>query len=171
VFAAVSLLQAAEPPRIENRRLAWTDFRGEPEANSPYDAYTYWSVHYSYDAPTPEGGGYRINVRVWNQLDDRSWVKPHVPRSPLSAELLNHEQGHYMLGVLCALEFKKASSERLFSPRYRVEIQDLFDQVLKKYVELEKAYDAETGHMRNRPGQSAWDRRLALLVSERWADR
>jgi len=171
VLVAASAVFAAEPRQIENRKLVWSDFRGHPEVGKPYDAYTYWSVHYSYDAPTREGAGLRVIVRVWNQLEDRSWVKAHVLRDPKNGDLLNHEQGHYTLGVLCALEFKKAASGRLFGPQYHGEIRSLFDQVLKKYVAMEEDYDIETRHMRDRAAQRAWDRRLAQMVSECWADR
>jgi hypothetical protein len=171
VLAASSLVFTAEPRQIENRRLTWTDFRGTPETDRPYDAYTYWSVHYSYDAPTRDGDGFRLIVRVWNQLDDRSWVKAHVLKDPNNGELLDHEQGHYTLGVLCALEFKKVASRNVFGAHYHVEIRSLFDQILNKYVDLEKVYDAETGHMWNREGQKAWDQRLARMVNERWGDR
>ncbi|NWJ40235.1 MAG: hypothetical protein HXX12_04600 [Geothrix sp.] len=176
-FAALCLLIAAplmaadEHRQIENRRLSWTDFRGVPEADKPFDAYTYWTVHYRYEAPVREGDGFRITVRVWNQLGDRSWVRPHALRGARSAELLNHEQGHYTLGLLCALEFKKAATERRFGPRPQVEIRDLFDQVLRKYVDLEKTYDAETQHMRDRAAQRTWDQRLAQMVGERWVER
>jgi len=170
-LAAVVLVQAAEPRQIENRKLTWADFQGVPEAGSPYDAYTYWFVHYRYDAPKRDGDGYRIEVQVWNRLGERSWVKPQAQPGAYGAELLNHEQGHYTLGVLCALAFKKAVSARVFSQDYPAEIKALFDQVLKTHLELEKAYDAETRHMRNRAAQGAWDRRLETLVSERWADR
>jgi hypothetical protein len=171
IWAATSLVIAAESRQIENRQLTWADFKGEPEADSPYDAYTYWSVHYSYDAPTLDGDGFRVVVRVWNQLDSRSWVKPRVKADPSTAALLDHEQGHYTLGVLCALEFKKVASGRRFGKHYHAEIRDLFDQILKNYVDMEKRYDAETLHMRNPAAQQTWDRRLAQLVSERWADR
>ena len=171
LWAATTLVVAAEPRQIENRQLTWADFRGEPEAESPYDAYTYWSVHYSYDAPTRDGDGYRVSPRVWNQLDGRSWVKPRVKEAPVSTALLDHEQGHYTLGVLCALEFKKLASTRRFGKHYHAELRDLFDQVLKKFLDLEQRYDAETRHMWDRAAQREWNQRLARMVSERWADR
>lgn len=166
-----SLAPAAEPRQIEARRLTWADFQGRPDPGSPYDAYTYWSVQYAYDAPVREGEGFRVAVRVWNRLGERSWVKPHVLQDPTSAELLNHEQGHYTLGLLCALTFKKAVAERRFGKDYHAEIRRLFSETLATYVTLEKTYDAETRHMRDRAAQKAWDQRLARMVEERWADR
>jgi hypothetical protein len=171
LLATASLAWAAESPQIENRKLTWTEFQGQPEADSPFDAYVYWSVHCSYDAPMREGDGFRVPIRVWNQLDARSWVKPQVHLNQQKAELLNHEQGHYTIGVLCALEFKQAVSGRIFDGNYHAEIRRILDHVQQKYLALEKAYDAETSHMRDEARQAFWDRRLAQLVSERWGNR
>ncbi len=161
----------AQQPQIENRRLTWEDFRGQPAAGSPFDAYTYWTVRYRYEAPRREADGLHIVFRVWNQLGERSWVKAHTPREHVKADLLNHEQGHYTIGVLCALEFKQTASARRFGENYDAEIRGLFDEILKKYLTLEKAYDAETRHMQDRERQKAWDLRLARMVEERWGDR
>lgn len=89
----------------------------------------------------------------------------------MNGELLNHEQGHYTLGMLCALEFKKAASGRRFGVHYHAEIRSLFGQIQQKYLEMEQAYDAETRHMLDHAAQQAWDQRLARMVSERWPDR
>jgi hypothetical protein len=171
LLAAVPLVWAADSQQIENRKLTWGDFRGTPEPDRPYDAYTYWSVQYSYDAPTREGDGYRLVVRVWNVLGERSWVNPKVLKDPKNADLLDHEQGHYTLGVLCALEFKREASRRRFGAHYHAEIRGLFDQTLNKYLDLEKAYDSETRHMLDRAAQHSWDQHLARMVSEHWGDR
>lgn len=171
VLTAATLAVAAELPQIENRKLTWEEFRGKPEAGSPFDAYVYWSVHCSYDAPKQEADGFRIPVRVWNQLDARSWVKPQVLLSPMKAELLNHEQGHYTLGVLCALEFKRTISGRRFDANYHAEIRRILDRILNKYLDIEKVYDAETSCMRDPVRQTFWDLHLARMVSERWGDR
>ncbi|MCE1205193.1 MAG: hypothetical protein LWW79_11370 [Holophagaceae bacterium] len=171
LLAATLPMAAGETRQIENRRLSWADFRGVPEADKPFEAYTYWTVHYRYDAPIREGDGFRITARVWNELEERSWVRPGALRGARSTELLNHEQGHYSLGLLCALEFKQAVTERRFGPRHSLEVKDLFDQILRKYVDLEKRYDAETRHMSDRVAQRAWDQRLAQLIAERWPSR
>ncbi|WLT32782.1 hypothetical protein [Geothrix sp. PMB-07] len=156
---------------IENRRLVWEDFKGTPDAASPYDAYTYWSVRYTFDPPQRTATGLRIRFHVSNRLGERSWVKRGTPRESQLAELLNHEQGHYSLGVICALEFKKAAEAFSFTSNYRAEASRLFGETLDQVLKLEKAYDAETRHMYDRAQQKAWDAKLARRIEELWEYR
>jgi hypothetical protein len=43
---------------------------------------------------------FKLQVSSWTVLSSKSWVKLKIPR------LLEHETGHYILGCLCALDFK-----------------------------------------------------------------
>jgi hypothetical protein len=156
---------------VENRRLTWADFKGTPDAASPYDAYTHWSVRYEYDAPERTPEGLRLRFRVWNRLDERSWVKWNTPREHQKAELLNHEQGHYSLGVICALSFKKAASTYRFTSDYQAEAARLFSETLERVRALERAYDAETRHMYDRYEQKDWDAKLEHMIGELWTYR
>jgi hypothetical protein len=156
---------------VENRRLTWADFKGTPDAASPYDAYTLWSVRYQYDAPERTSEGLRIRFRVWNRLDDRSWVKWNTPREHQKPELLNHEQGHYSLGVICALSFKKATTTYRFTTDYQAEAARLFSETLERVRALERAYDAETRHMYDRYEQKNWDAKLEHMIEELWMYR
>jgi hypothetical protein len=153
---------------IENRRLTWADYKGTPDAASPYDAYTYWSVRYEYDAPERSPKGLRLRFRVWNRLGERSWVKWNTPREHQKAELLNHEQGHYSLGVICALSFKKSASTYRFTSDYQAEAARLFSETLERVRALERSYDAETRHMYDRHGQKDWDAKLEHMIDELW---
>jgi len=168
VLAATSTLVAEG---IENRRLTWDDFKGAPDVASPFDAYTYWSVRYSYDTLERTAEGWRLRFHVWNRLGDRSWVKRDPTREAQLAELLNHEQGHYSLGVICALSFKKAVASYPFTTNYRAEASRLFGETLERVLALEKAYDTETRHMHDRAQQKAWDAKLARMIEELWPYR
>jgi len=44
---------------------------------------------------------FRIKVNIKVELKDKSWT------TKFNNHLLNHEQGHYLIGCICALEFKK----------------------------------------------------------------
>lgn len=49
-------------------------------------------------------------------VNKTSWVRHE------SDWLLSHEQGHYLIGCLCALEFKKLAMMENFTPNYKTEI-------------------------------------------------
>lgn len=46
---------------------------------------------------------YKLTINAWCSLNNKSWVKNKWDR------LLEHETGHYLIGCLCALEFKVRS--------------------------------------------------------------
>lgn len=156
---------------VENLRLTWADFKGVPEAASPYDAYTHWFVRYEYDAPERTPEGLRLRFRVWNRLDERSWVKWNTPREHQKAELLNHEQGHYSFGVICALSFKQTASTYRFTLDYKAEAARLFSITMERVRVMERAYDAETRHMYDRYEQKDWDAKLEHMIDELWKYR
>ena len=167
VFVASESL--AQGRGIENRHLTWSNFKGTPDTQSSRDAHTYWFVRYHYDRPAQ--GALRPAVSIWNEHGEQSWVRRDTPRENEKDELLNHEQGHYSIGVLCALEFKKVVEESSFTADYPAELSRIFSTVLKKYQDMEKLYDLETRHMYDRPNQRAWDARLASMIDELWRYR
>lgn len=171
LMALVLIAPVLAAQTVENLRLTWADYKGTPEAASPYDAYTYWSVRYEYDAPERTPEGVRLRFRVWNRLGERSWVKRNTPREHQKAELLNHEQGHYSLGVICALSFKKVASTYRFTSDYNAEAARLFSETLGRVRALERTYDAETRHMYDRNEQKAWDAKLGRMIEELWMYR
>jgi len=126
-------------------------------------------VRYRYDDPAQ--GSVRPVVSVWNEFGEQSWVKWDTPRENEKDQLLNHEQGHYSMGVLCALEFKKAVEQSSFTADYPAELNRIFSSVLKKYQDMEKLYDLETRGMYDRANQPAWDARLGRMIDELWRYR
>lgn len=55
-----------------------------------------------------------------------------------------------IIGCVCGLNFKRRVEETIFSDNYMEEIIDLFQRTLKEYLILEKHYDKETRHMKNK---------------------
>jgi len=151
---------------IEKRNLTWNDFKGTPDMSSPHNAYTYWSVHYKYDTPQMAHDGTRYRFHVWNQLESRSWVKPSALAKPYQVILLAHEQGHYNLGLICALRFNRIVADLTFSSNHQAEVARIFSEVLEQVRSQERDYDRETQHMNNRIKQQEWDRRLAEQINE-----
>lgn len=83
------------------RKLDWTDFSSEPDPTMSFSAHVYWHVNYSYTTIN-NNGVIRVRTVIANvNVSNKSWVKKK------SDWLLSHEQGHYLIGCLCALEFKR----------------------------------------------------------------
>lgn len=77
------------------RSLSWEDFPGEVEVRMPWSAHIYWSIDYR--ITDPQKGKLTVNLVIAK----RSWVREEKKCD----HLLGHEQGHYLIGGLCALEF------------------------------------------------------------------
>ena len=148
--------------KTTNRKLNWSDFKGTPDANSSYWAYTGYLVRYRYEDVKISGDMVSIgNFEVTVELDpSKTWAK----KDKTSDELLIHEQGHFDIGILCGREmlatFKRTSFER---SNYRDQIQSIFREILKKYIEMGHQYDSETDHFRNKKEQERWN----ALISDK----
>lgn len=52
---------------------------------------------------------YKLDVNIKVNMNPKSWKKTEYE------ELLQHETGHYLIGCLCALEFKRRCCLNLFT--------------------------------------------------------
>lgn len=84
---------------ISIRRIDWRDFKGEPNSSSPYFAHIFWKIDYELIRLTEVSFDLKVDIRI----SPNSWVV----QGRQCEELLLHEYGHYLIGCLCALTFKK----------------------------------------------------------------
>lgn len=145
------------------RTLKWNDFCGKIDKDSKYHAHSYWKIKFSYD-PFELNGEVCVAVYVECVFDKRqSWAKQENKTN----ELLKHEQFHYNIGCLCALEFKKRAMESLFNiNKYQKEINDLFSRTLNEFLEFERKYDEETDHFKNKEMQRKWEHDVLQRLEE-----
>jgi hypothetical protein len=170
LVAFIAAFAGADSGGIARKVLTWADFVGTPDADSPYDAYTYWMVSYSYSWKRGSDGYAIVDLSVRNWLDEKSWVKYPLPKN--HKQLLAHEQRHYDFSVLTALEFKRLVTASKFHPsEVDAEIERLFDDTLAFYVDLELAYDEETNHGLDRDGQRRWDEWFDSEIARLWRHR
>lgn len=156
ISGAVSAQQVVISGKPGNRPLVWSDFSGKPDASSPFFAMTYWSLNYSTSNVTIVDG--TVNIGSFNvvlELDPKySWVK----KDKGTDDLLQHEQGHFYLALMCMKELLAKEKEQVFTKNnLNRQVQALFDDVMKKYRDLEEVYDKETDHSKNAEQQKKWN--------------
>jgi hypothetical protein len=87
-------------------------------------------------------------------LDSCSWVK----KGKETDELLSHEQGHFNIGKLCAIELTNSISKTVF---LKSDFSDKFNAIYKeirdKYEVMNGQYDLETNHSKDKVNQKKWD--------------
>ena len=159
-FVSVSA-QNVEGKEIINREIEWSDFLGEADPSSEFDAVTNWVITYAYPQPTFKNETARVKVQVSLFLRSDSWVRANKQ----TQRLLNHERGHFKIGKICAKEIQETINSMIFDRYdYAKQINVVYRKIIEKYKEFEKQYDNETDHYKNRPQQELWDKKLNDLL-------
>ncbi|CAD8136714.1 unnamed protein product [Paramecium pentaurelia] len=107
----------------------------------------------------------KIKLSVSCKFSEKSWAK-----SFSDAQLLEHETGHYLIGWICALEFKRQIEQLgiMMSDNHSNEIKSIFQTNLRIFLKIEKDYDEETNHYFNINQQQQWNHTIKeqLLLYE-----
>ena len=137
-------------------KLTWDDFKGKPDKSSPYFAYTYWDIFYSWAEVKFSGDTVKWDVKITLDLaKDRTWKK----KDNISDTLLKHEQGHFDIGRMCAKEAQEKVRATVFlkNTDYKEKLRQVVTGVVMKYKYMNEQYDEETKHSANRVQQWKWD--------------
>jgi len=144
-----------------SRLLNWDDFTGKPDKEAAYHAYTYWNTSYKFDAFQFKGDTVKWNVVITVELGKNSWKK----KDKITDTLLKHEQGHFDIGILCAMEMQQRINATVFMKNnYQATLAAIIKEVVDKYKQMDLQYDAETAHHANRPEQWKWDAFFAANI-------
>ena len=116
-------------------QLTINDFQGVPRANgTDVIAYTNCTIDFHYEA-TPKNGYYLLNFRITMQMNHtRSWMdKARVTSQEQLAEILRHEQGHYIIAFMEQQELLRTVGRTVFHADYQRVAQEIFDRIDAKY--------------------------------------
>ncbi len=164
-----AICQGNELPVI--KKLTIADFKGPPDESVDYLAQTTPSISLRYSSPIncPEAGKVKVRVQTGISISEKSWIKSSKIKTPeLLNALLSHEQGHYDMGAIFSLELKKTLSGLCFDKTgYRQQVDSVFKAMYARYDLLQRAYDSDTDHMRNKAMQFKWKQRIAAM----WKDK
>ncbi len=140
-------------------QLTINDFQGVPPyTNGSVIAYTNCSISFRYDAHR-ERNYYQLNFDINLKLNrDKSWMdKQRVTSTVMLAEILKHEQGHYLIAYMEQQELLRTVGKTVFYADYQSQAQNIFNRIDAKYKQINSAYDEDTQHMTNREQQHSWD--------------
>lgn len=159
----------AQTSPSQRKKLVVTDFKGETDERSFFLARTYTIISLRYSDPVPCGRDrtkVKLTVQTGNRISDKSWIKAdRVKAKSILADLLSHEQGHYDIGEIFALDLKNKLSQTCFSQqRYKAEADSIFQTMNKKYDALQQQYDMETSNMQNTAAQIRWKKKIETLL-------
>lgn len=141
--------------KAHSGKLSWEDFTGKVPESTRFDANTSVNV-----VPRMRHAGTKSDTMRLEYLEVRvevdslkTWAKPNRR----TADLLQHEQGHIDLFVLCAREMDdRLSHATVTRKNLKKVVDDLTTSIAGRYKELSLRYDRETEHVRNREKQAIW---------------
>jgi hypothetical protein len=178
---------AAEPVTIEwdaARPLTWADFKGPVPAGAEEHrvASTASSLGWSY-AFEIEMSEDRCTFGIV-RLDstalfhpEKSWVRP----GHRTAEVLEHEQGHFDIAKLFLEKFRAATREFVGARRpcdgrserkarrdaereISRQVGTLYEEIWRQYELRQQTYDAETRHGIDREAQARWTETISMSL-------
>ncbi|HTD99311.1 MAG TPA: DUF922 domain-containing protein [Mucilaginibacter sp.] len=140
------------------RQLTPGDFEAAPQHGTSTIAYTHCSIGYQYTAQR-KNGYYLLNFEISLEIDrDQSWIdRARITSADMMAEILNHEQGHYIIAYFEQQELLRTVGKTRFGADYKERAQEIFERIHSKYEQLTIDYDEDTGHSQNRTQQHSWD--------------
>ncbi|MCL4641312.1 MULTISPECIES: DUF922 domain-containing protein [Olivibacter] len=143
------------------RQLTISDFKGKADPKSPFISHVKLRIGYQ-STTLKRVDSYQVTFHVFLDINPReSWIKFDKIKTPeVLAEVLNHEQGHFKIGLLMQHELISRLNARKYTSHYKQEAATLFNKVSNKYQAMQLRYDAETEHMMNRAQQAIWDKKL-----------
>jgi hypothetical protein len=141
-----------------DRDLVWEDFTGKVDKSSSFDANTYWNLSFKYDNIQAHGDSVSFDTHIELSFDQtKSWVK----EGKKTDSLLIHERNHFLIGKLCALEFQQKVKRQSFTKYlYKSSMLILFRESMDKYGKMQKQYDLETNHSKNKEEQVRWNKQI-----------
>lgn len=132
-----------------DRKLRWSDFKGQPKYWSNFAAQTVTTIEQSY---TCDGNDFIFNiVAKFNKA--KSWTK-----TGKSKRILAHEQKHFDLTEVYARKMREAYSS-LKNPCImgKPALNQIYNDLFEELRQLQFLYDEETDHGLKPEAQQQWN--------------
>jgi hypothetical protein len=160
----INAQKVASKKLFTGENIDWSDFKGEVNYNFPHNiaALSIYSLEYNYNIKHINNTD-SINIKIFVQLffSDSSWVKPNKKNE----EILNHEKGHLLLGLIAARECENVINNQIFIEKdYKIKIDSIFRENDLKYHKLQDKYDLDTNHSINKDEQQRWNNLIQMLL-------
>ncbi len=140
-------------------KIAWADFKGKPDVNSPYAAMSAVGLYYKYNLRS-NGKVYHLTFSIYPRFDrTKSWSKSKWR----TATILKHEQLHFDIAELVSRAFKIEAEQTVYSKDYKNEINRIFNRYTNYLQKFQRKYDDQTLHSNNTIKQKEWEK---LILQE-----
>jgi hypothetical protein len=140
-----------------SRKLTWADFKGDPDPSSTNAALTNSSITVEFGYNN-KGLTHSIKCR-FNKL--LSWGRIR------NEYILNHEQGHFDIAEAHARLLHKNLTDYTFNSKtVSVDINRIYNDVMKLHVTMQKQYDSTTDHSLDTAQQMLWNGKINTMLKQ-----
>ena len=145
------------------RQLNWSDFKGTPEGKVYEAARSQFKIEFRYTGKT-ENNGLVLQFHVSALfIPQDSWFVEEKK----SNELLIHEQLHFDITELFARKMRQEfKSAHISNDNYKVEIQAIYDNIMKEMKAYRSLYNDETFFGANLNKQLEWNSKVRREMAE-----
>lgn len=160
-----------KPPAVEinNRLLTWADFKG----NRPLDTFTAmacWDLVRDTAVTTSTTKKPVFTAHAYFYPLESTVSQKYLAEKPdsLKQHLLNHEQKHYDLARVAAIQLNELYRSFSFNPANATKQADsIRDRVARAVVRLQYIYDTETRHSKDHTAQKRWNGIITEAMKKR----
>ena len=150
----------ADKPSIfytPDRKLTWNDFKGNPVKGSEAAAITNAGFGFKMAFHSENNvATLHLTVDCTFSIND-SWVK----NNRKTAYILNHEQHHFDLAYLYAMQFVHNLRAAKYTMKdYNKVLEKIYTQCQTDLLAKQNAYDAETKNSQLADKQEMWDKKI-----------
>lgn len=136
------------------RPLTWNDFIADIDESSPYDAWTWSGINYTYTWKN-ESGNIVVALDAFAFFDPlKSWVKQDLA----TEELLAHEQLHFDISEMYCRRFENAIKAFSFTENVEMEVDSIYQAHFNQLLAAQTEYDELSDHHANQQGQAYWEK-------------
>jgi hypothetical protein len=163
VHTSVFAQEDIKKPWDAAQPLQWSDFMGPVDNSSPFTAFTYSGISYTWRVQYDQQHAPQYSFTVLSYMNkSKSWLRND---GRLTDELLAHEQLHFDINEYFARVLLEAFKTSTYSSADASEIKQVYDQVMQARRESQELYDEQTDHSKNKVNQAAWEAHIAKLLS------
>jgi hypothetical protein len=140
-------------------QLSVDEFAGKPGGIPGMIAYTNCAIDFRYRATNDKRNDFNLKFDVQLIFNrDKSWIdKQRVSSADMLADVLKHEQGHYIIAYMQQQELIRTVNKTRFTANYQAEANAIFDRIHAKYQQLNNNYDTDTRNSLDKVQQHSWD--------------
>lgn len=130
-----------------SKKLAWSDYKGEPDKSSGAAAITSTVIGMEYNVRNND-----LTFTIECKFSKKqSWGRVK------NDYILSHEQGHFDIAEIFARKLYKELSEYKFKKRsFQNDIQKIYNKIMDEKEIYQNKYDNQTDFSRNKKQQAEW---------------